>query len=411
MEDLSMIQDARLKKFMIDSNDALEFRLIRCIEDLDSEEIIFKPEMSHQVFGSMETIFGYRDLKVQLFYAAGCLETFLGMTYTEKANDLDFEGVEPDKVLTKMAEKLAPNVHYSLDTFVNALKKDDTFKPEGELLHSFTINDNGTSRQFEVYKADINSKKFKEYHQRVQTFLLWYIDAANFIDVDDEQWSYFNMFEKYTTSMGVSRYGTVGFVTVYRYYAYPEHIRPRIAQVLILPPFRQMGLGTQLLQAIYRQYVGMNEVKDITVEDPSVTFQRIRNYVDAVNCSTLPSFKREHLMQGFNNQMAIEAREKFKINKKQARTVYEILRLRATNIANEEEYRAYRLDVKGRLNIPYKRKENEEKKLERALMYVDKRANPLPPLEQRIQLLDKEYRFLEEEYKRVIQRLEDAPEL
>lgn len=77
---------------------------------------------------------------MQLFYAAGCLETFLGMTYTEKANDLDFEGVEPDKVLTKMAEKLAPNVHYSLDTFVNALKKDDTFKPEGELLHSFTIN-------------------------------------------------------------------------------------------------------------------------------------------------------------------------------------------------------------------------------------------------------------------------------
>lgn len=91
--------------------------------------------------------------------------------------------------------------------------------------------------------------------------------------------------------------------------------------------------------------------------------------------------------------------------------MYEILRLRATNVANEEEYRAYRLDVKGRLNIPYKRKENEEKKLERALMYVDKRANPLPPLEQRIQLLDKEYRFLEEEYKRVIQRLEDAPEL
>lgn len=73
-----------------------------------------------------------------------------------------------------------------------------------------------------------------------------------------------NRFEKYTTSTGACRYGTVGFVTVYRYYAYPQHIRPRIAQVLILPPFRQMGLGTQLLQAIYREYVGMNEVKDIT---------------------------------------------------------------------------------------------------------------------------------------------------
>lgn len=56
MEDLTTIQDARLKQFMIDSNDALEFRLIRSSEDLDSEEVAFKPEMSHQVFGSMYVV-------------------------------------------------------------------------------------------------------------------------------------------------------------------------------------------------------------------------------------------------------------------------------------------------------------------------------------------------------------------
>lgn len=38
---------------------------------------------------------------------------------------------------------------------------------------------------------------------------------------------------------------------------------------------------------------------------------------------------------------------------KQARRVYEILRFHATNVADAEEYRAYRLDVKRRLNIPY----------------------------------------------------------
>lgn len=80
-------------------------------------------------------------------------------------------------------------------------------------------------------------------------------------------------------------------------------------------------------------------------------------------------------------------------------------------MANEEEYQAYRLDVKRRLNIPFKRKENEEKKLERALMYVDSRTNPLPPLEQRIQILDKQYRFLEDEYKKIVQRLENESEL
>lgn len=87
------------------------------------------------------------------------------------------------------------------------------------------------------------------------------------------------------------------------------------------------------------------------------------------------------------------------------------MRLRATNMANEEEYRAYRLDVKGRLNIPFKRKENDEKKLERALMYVEACANPLPPLDQRIKILDQQYRLLEEEYKKTVQRMEDTSEL
>lgn len=44
-----------------------------------------------------------------------------------------------------------------------------------------------------VYKADMGYKGFREYHQRIQTFLLWYIDAALFIDLDDEQWQYFNL--------------------------------------------------------------------------------------------------------------------------------------------------------------------------------------------------------------------------
>lgn len=95
--------------------------------------------------------------------------------------------------------------------------------------------------------------------------------------------------------------------------------------------------------------------------------------------------------------------------------MYEILRLRATNVANVEEYRAYRLDVKNRLNIPFKRKQNEEAKIERALRNEDKRTytsdNGLPSEEQRKEILEKEYRFLEDEYKTVIKRLEYATDL
>ena len=39
---------------------------------------------------------------------------------------------------------------------------------------------------------------------------------------------------------------------------------------------------------------------------------------------------------------------------RQSRRVYEILRLRATDRSNPEEYKSYRLTVKNRLNGPYK---------------------------------------------------------
>lgn len=53
----------------------------------------------------------------------------------------------------------------------------------------------------------------------------------------------------------------------------------------------------------------------ITVEDPTASFQRVRDYVDALNCSTLPSYSRENLLKGYDKTMMEEARDKFKINK------------------------------------------------------------------------------------------------
>lgn len=96
--------------------------------------------------------------------------------------------------------------------------------------------------------------------------------------------------------------------------------------------------------------------------------------------------------------------------------MYEILRLQATNVANPEEHQAYRVDVKKRLNIPFKRKQNEELKIERALKNAADKStytngNGLPSDEQRREILEKEYQLLEEEYKMVIKRLEYTSEL
>ena len=43
--------EARLKAYVVDSNEAMEFKLVRDVQDIADESTSFYPEMSHQVFG------------------------------------------------------------------------------------------------------------------------------------------------------------------------------------------------------------------------------------------------------------------------------------------------------------------------------------------------------------------------
>lgn len=54
----------------------------------------------------------------------------------------------------------------------------------------------GVTREFEIYKNSADAPGFRDYHERLQPFLLWYVDAASFIDVDDEKWSFYLMYVK-----------------------------------------------------------------------------------------------------------------------------------------------------------------------------------------------------------------------
>ena len=41
-----------VSKFLVDSNKAVTFKLIRSVEDIDNEKCSFQPGMSHQIFGA-----------------------------------------------------------------------------------------------------------------------------------------------------------------------------------------------------------------------------------------------------------------------------------------------------------------------------------------------------------------------
>lgn len=151
----------------------------------------------------------------------------------------------------------------------------------------------------------------------------------------------------------------------------------------------------------------MKEVLDVTAEDPADNFVSLRDYVDCVNCAKLPEFAPDKLKGGFTDEMKLAALRKLKITKRQSRRVYEILRLKCTDMKDPVEAKAYRLDVKRRLELPMKRNERDWKKIQRALddnEYAQVAAscvNADQKMQQLQQLFDDEV----EAYKMTIQRM------
>lgn len=153
----------------------------------------FHPEYAHQIFGENESIFGYKDLRVRLFYTAGPLNIYLGMKYTGKVEDVSKDGMKADDVIGKITKLLATGCFYTnIDEFLSKLAKEESFQPFGEKIHSWTIeSDKNEVRTFEIYECNRNTSGFLAYHARLQTFLLWFVDAASYIDIDDPQWQFF----------------------------------------------------------------------------------------------------------------------------------------------------------------------------------------------------------------------------
>jgi len=409
-EDLK-IQTSALAEYVCDGNEALEFKLVKTAEDFDNEDEGFPPEMCHQTYGDNENIFGYKGLKVKLYMSAASLQSYVSHEFEDKVDPGKTDGVTADDVISPLVKILAPGSFTdSKEEFLTHVNsdKETKFRPMGELVN--TITNEGT--QFEVYKCEESTPRFRAYHERLQAWIMFYIDAASFIDIDDDSWRMFLMFEK-TGGPGSERYAVVGYITVYQYYAYgreTNRTRPRISQMLVLPPYQRRGLGSQLLETVYRNYINDAKVIDITVEDPSDNFVRLRDFVDTKNCLKLPAYSKSEVLKGFSEDITTAAAKDLKICKKQARRIYEIIRLHHTSLADQEAYKSYKMDVKKRLNIPYRKEQSQLAKLQKLLKPQEFAAAMvnITNKEQRLEILEKQFTELETHYKSVLEKVAAA---
>ena len=134
--------------------------------------------------------------------------------------------VEADNILALLKEVTPGGYIDNEADFIREISK--PFTPPGEMVYSYSQSE----KVYDIYYATMADNKFREYHSHLQTFTLWYIDAANFIEDDDEAWAFYTLYER-VQSGGRTEYRSMGFLSAFLYFRYPCHKRPRVSQVIL----------------------------------------------------------------------------------------------------------------------------------------------------------------------------------
>lgn len=115
---------------------------------------------------------------------------YFGYKYSSRVDT--FDSFKPDDITKKVSDLLTSGCYFtSMDEFCSRLDKDESFVPFGEMVDKLTVTQDGKERHFEFYNCDAKTPGFVAFHTRLQTFVMWFVDAASYLDLDDPQWMFY----------------------------------------------------------------------------------------------------------------------------------------------------------------------------------------------------------------------------
>lgn len=287
-------------------------------------------------------------------------------------------------------------------TFEADLQTDTTARgwtPPGEKIHTYSRQ----GRTFEIWAGYLSEVNVRFLLDQIQIFILFFIEGGQFINLDDPEWTldrwriYF-VYEKTEppSHSTVSPYVLTGYATTYRFYRFTppsqqqtkasltsfpnvesvslsrQDCRFRIAQFVILPPFQSSGHGSELYRTIYREAMADTTVSELTVEDPSEEFDKLR---DANDWKILePAFRTAEIKI---NAAAVAGQARFKrMPKKKLLDIPLLERIRKENkIAPRQFYRLMELYLLAQ--IPYSHRAAGGASLTKLLIKKHKSTDPV----------------------------------
>ncbi|KAG8957301.1 histone acetyltransferase 1 [Tulasnella sp. 419] len=403
-------------EFTADSNEALSLQLMRFKDDIDmlsprEADLVetFHPRFTYPIFGEGEKIYGYEDLEIHLKFASGSLRQFLSVQWGSKvANADDVEGT--------LYKFIPPDYHKSEADFMAGVQGDSTtFRPFGVKIYSYTpaSYNRGTSKReddqeppapfqddsvvYEVYWVDWKTPGFREYHRRMQIFILLYIEGGSYIQEDEDKWEFAVLYERLKRKDGVYTYHFIGYSSLYGFYCWPDKVRLRLSQFVIVGPYQQKGHGSRLYRAIYEHILESRpDVAELTVEDPSEAFEDLRDKCDLRMLLSSEKFLKEaygedgagKLGPPMDRVWTEKWRRDLKIAGRQFSRLMEMMILRKLHSDDEKRIRAYRLQVKERIfRFNYELLSQMEKT-------------------ERVEKLEETFESVKEDYKRILALVE-----
>ncbi|KAI5969522.1 HAT1 [Candida margitis] len=327
----------------ISSNDALKMFVTN-----GEQAINFQPLFTYPIFGDAETVYGYQDLNIFLCFDHYTFKPFLNIKYKEKLDD-------PELVdLKATMDKYVPESTVFKDeiAWVDSINEEKKiYKIPGDQIDTFKQDD----VEYEVYKINLKSAAGVELHKRLQILVLLYIEAGSFIDVEDELWDLYVLYEKTPEDKEPS---VVGFATAYNYWKYPgakafddekAEVRIKISQFIILPIYQGQGLGQSFYSHLCKYWLTNDDIVEIVVEDPNEGFDDMRDRADLKRLGDLGFDYDKIVAKNIDQDWLNKTRAQLKLEKRQFARLLELILLYKLKHNKDVSKSDVRLFIKKRL--------------------------------------------------------------
>eukprot|EP01032_Pedospumella_encystans_P021719 gene21719-24627_t len=250
-------------------------------ESPESPSSAHKPDFTHQLFDN-ETVQLSVDVNINpcIKIAVDCFDLSHTVTYPATLSEKDLE------TLSAGINKALPEGCTGITNNADTTRKDSPAEglgksmPPGSLIHQFSV---GTV-QYEIYLATAKDSGASELLHRAEKVAMWYIETADSVDFSDDRWEALFLYAVDKTLKGaeqsVTRY-FAGYMTLFSFRNPFRGTKLRVCQALVLPHRQGHGLGREMLLCVYKHIVQpRGDICELTVEDPAVGFQRLRDAVD-----------------------------------------------------------------------------------------------------------------------------------